>query len=131
MVKQRNTLLVVLGLAGLFLCGALTGVFAVGGMLHHHLRGLHSHGPNGAHTLGVKWLDWELDLDAEQERELEQILDEAHIDLFRFKSEHNEEITAILEPSLERIDALLTPEQAERWAPMRARVVEHLEARME
>ena len=47
---------------------------------------------------------------------------------FRFKSEHNDEICAIVMPALEQIDAELTPAQREKWQGIRDMVRRHAEA---
>lgn len=120
-----------LGLLGIFLAGMVTGVFAAVGFVHHRLRALHAGGPHAIHALGMEWLDWQLDLSADQHAAIDKILVDAHMELFRFKSEHNAELCAIVYPALERIDAQLTPEQAESWRGIRAMIVEHAEATVE
>jgi hypothetical protein len=127
----RRSWLLTAGLVGIFLAGAVTGVLAAAGYVHHHLRELHSGGPRAIHALGLKWLDRELDLSPSQERAIDAILLDAHHELFRFKSRHDDEIRAIVVPALERFEAELTPEQAERWAATRARILEHVEATVE
>jgi hypothetical protein len=131
MVAGRRRWALTLGLLGIFAAGAATGVFATAAYVHHRLRALHEAGPHAVQTLGVAWLDGELDLTLEQEAAIEGILSDTHLELFRFKSEHNEEIRAIALPALERIDAALLPRQAERWGPIRARIREHVEATVE
>lgn len=131
MANARRTWALSLGMLGIFLAGGLTGVFAAAGYLHHHLRALHASGPRAVHLLGVKWLDWELDLDDRQEASIEEILSAAHLELFQFKSRHNLEVRAMVLPALERIDAVLTPQQAERWSEIRRHVVEHVDATAE
>lgn len=128
---RRRTWLLSLGLAGVFLAGALTGVFAAAGYVHHRLRALHAQGPHAVHVLGMQWLDWELDLEPDQERRIEDILHDAHMDLFRFKSRHNDELRAIVHAAVERIDRELTPEQARHWQALRARIAEHADATVE
>ena len=117
-----------LGLVGVFVFGAITGVIGAAGYLHHHLRSLHEDGPAAFHRLGVDWLDWELDLNAEQEVSVEEILTDLHLDLFRFKTAHNEELSAIVGAALVRIDAALEPEQMDAWHDIRGRITDHLAA---
>jgi hypothetical protein len=131
MVAGPKKWMLFLALLGIFLAGAVTGVCAAAAFVHHRLNALHDGGPHALHALGVEWLDWRLDLSPDQEVAIEQVLVDAHMDLFRFKSEHNAEIRAILLPALERVDALLTPEQAEEWRGIRAHIVEHAEATVE
>lgn len=131
MVAGRRRWALSLGLLGVFLAGGVTGVFAAAAYVHHRLRALHTGGPHALHALGMRWLDWELDLSPEQETAIEAILLDTHEEFFRFKSRHNEEIRAIVFPALERIDAELTPEQAESWRATRDRIVEHAEATVE
>jgi len=128
MAMNRRTWLISLGLAGLFAAGAVTGVLATAAFVHHKLRALHHAGPHAVNALAMKWLDWELDLRPDQEAAIETIVQEAHLQLFKFKTEHNEELRAMALPTLERIDAVLTPAQAERWRHTRARIVQHFEA---
>lgn len=118
-------------MVGIFLAGALTGVFVAVGYVHHYLRALHSRGPNAVEVLGTKWLDWELDLDDRQEAAIHEILSATHMELFRFKSRHNEEIRALMIPALERIDTELKPEQASKWSEIRRRIVGHIDATAE
>ncbi len=131
MVKRGRIWMLSLGLLGIFLAGAVTGVCAAAGFVHHRLRELHKGGPHALHALGMEWLDWELDLRPEQETAIDGILVEAHTQLFRFKSDHNDEICAIVLPALERIDAELTPDQREKWQPIRDLIVRHAEATAE
>lgn len=131
MQTRRRSWVLYLGAAGIFLAGAITGVLAAAGYVHHRLRALHAGGPQVIHQLGMHWLDGELDLSPEQEKRIEAILFETHREFFRFKSEHNEEIRAIVLPALVRIDAELSPEQMERWRRTRKRIVEHVDATTE
>ena len=131
MSRAASRTFVALGLAGIFAAGCVTGVCAAAWFVHHRMHALHGGGPHAIEALGVEWLGRELDLDDAQEAELAQILRDAHLELFRFKSRHNDELLAIVHPALERIDALLTPEQAARWSPLRAHVVEHAAATVE
>jgi hypothetical protein len=131
MVSGRRTWALSLGLLGIFLAGAVTGVCAAAGYVHHRLRALHAGGPHALHALGMEWLAWQLDLEPDQEAAIEEVLLEAHLELFRFKSRHNDEINAIVLPALERIDAQLTPQQAESWRGIREKIVEHAEATLE
>lgn len=128
----RN-LMVCLGLVGVFAFGVVTGVFGTGAYIHHHIRGLHGggHGPERMESLGVAWLDWELDLDDSQHASIGEIVRDVHLELFRFKTAHSDEVQAIVMRGLERIDAELTPGQAERWAPLRGRLAEHAAAKLE
>jgi len=131
MVAGRRRWGLSLGLLGIFLAGAVTGVFAAAGYVHHRMRALHAGGPHALHALGMEWLDWQLDLRPEQENAIEEILVEAHMELFRFKSAHNEEIRAIVLPALERVDAELSPAQMEQWRGIRETIVKHAEATVE
>src|SRR5688572_12700126 len=117
-----------LGLAGIFLAGCITGVVGATGYIHHKLHALHSGGPHAFHRLGMTWLDWKLDLNDQQAVEIESILREAHGEFLGFKDRHGEEIHAIVVPALERVDAVLTPEQEPDWREIRARIVGHFEA---
>lgn len=131
MVAGRRKWAILLGLLGIFLAGGVTGVCAAAGYVHHRLRALHGGGAHAINALGVEWLDWELDLSPDQEAAIEGILHDAHLELFRFKSRHNEEILSIVFPALERIDAELTPRQVESWRGIREKIVEHAEATVE
>jgi len=131
MVAGRRRWGLSLGLLGIFLAGAVTGVFAAAGYVHHRMRALHAGGPHALHALGMEWLDWQLDLRPEQENAIEEILVEAHMELFRFKSDHNQEICAIVLPALERVDAELSPAQMEKWRGIRETIVKHAEATVE
>jgi hypothetical protein len=128
MVARPRRWKLALALTGIFLAGGVTGVFVAAGVVHHRLRALHSGGPHALHALVMGWFGWELDLDPDQEVAIEGILDETHHELFLFKSRHNAELQGIVLPALERIDAQLKPAQAETWAPIRARILEHAEA---
>ncbi len=131
MAAARRAWVLPVWLVGLFAAGVATGAFATVGLVHHRLRALHTEGPEAINALAAEWLNWELDLDAEQQTAIRSILVETHEQFFRFKSEHNDEIRAIVLPALERIDAQLTSEQKTRWAGMRARIVDHVEATLE
>ena len=112
-------------LVGIFVAGIVVGVVAAGAYVHHRLGGLHAHGPAGMHHIGVEWLDWELDLSPAQEEAIGRVLNDVHMDLFRFKSEHNDELEQLVTAGLERVDAELTDEQLRKWAPIRARIADH------
>jgi hypothetical protein len=130
-MRTRRNLVLALGFAGVFLAGALAGVFGAAGYVHHRLGALHSGDPHAVHALAIEWLDSRLDLAPEQSKAIESILSETHAALFRFKTEHNDELRAIVLPALERVDAQLRPDQVERWQELRDRIVEHVEATME
>ncbi len=127
MAVDRRGCLLSLGLLGVFLAGAVTGVLVAAGYVHHRLRSFHSDVPHAVQGLAVSWLDGELDLGPDQEATIETIVLEAHRELSHFKSEHNDEIRAIVLPALDRIEAVLTPRQAERWRSTRERILEHVE----
>jgi len=124
MTRRRNWF-VCLAMLGVFVAGAVTGVLATGAYIHHSLRSLHGDGPDGIHHLGVRWLDWKLDLSPEQELAIEQVIEDVHIELFKFKSAHNEELEAVVTGGLERVDRTLTSEQRAKWSPIRARIAQH------
>jgi len=126
--RRSRTWLVCLGLVGVFAAGVATGAFGAGAYIHHHLLRLHGEGPEGLHNLGLDWLDRKLDLTSEQEAEVASVVEDVHLALFRFKTEHNDELEAIVTPGLERIDALLTPEQTAAWRPIRERIAAHAAA---
>jgi hypothetical protein len=128
MVVGRRKWALSLGLLGVFLAGAVTAALATAGYVHHRLRSLHAGGPHAIHALGMAWLEQELDLTPDQKASIERILLDTHMELFRFKSRHNDEIRAIVLPALDRIDAALTPQQVETWRKTRDRIVEHAEA---
>lgn len=128
MTTNRRSWVLPLGLLGVFVAGATTGVFAAAGFVHHRLRALHQDGPKAIHALGMQWLDWELDLTPEQKKQVDELLVDTHDKLFRFKSEHNDEIKAIVMPALDRMDQLLTPEQREEWKGTREKIVKHVDA---
>jgi len=116
-----------LGLVGIFLAGAITGVVGAAGYAHHRLRALHAEGPQALHRLGMTLLDWKLGLSDQQEVEIDAILRDTHHEFLQFKSRHNEEIRQIVLPALERIDAVLTPKQAEAWRDLREGIARHVE----
>lgn len=116
-----------LGLLGIFVAGAVTGVFGAAGYVHHWIRDLHTGGPSAVHALGIEWLDSKLDLTAEQESAIEAIIRDAHVASLRFKVRHQEEVRAIVYPALERVDALLDDTQRAEWQRIRERIVEHIE----
>jgi hypothetical protein len=120
-----------LGVLVVFGAGVVVGVLGAAAYVHHRLGALHEADPHALHALGMHWLDSELDLTAQQAKAVEEILNDAHLELFRFKSRHNEEIREIVLPALERVNALLMPSQAERWEPIRQRIVEHAEATLD
>lgn len=119
---------VYLGMLGIFVAGVVTGLLLAAGAVHHHWDDLHSHGPAGLHRFGTAWLEWNLDLTDAQHEQVDQVMHDLHMDLFRFKSEHNAEIDQIVSPALARIDAILDAEQMKEWKPMRDRVADHLAA---
>ncbi|MBI5435463.1 MAG: hypothetical protein HZA52_21695 [Planctomycetes bacterium] len=116
----------VLGLVGLFLIGTVTGVFLSAAYVHHRIRALHEGGPAAIHALGMDWFQHELRLNEDQVAGVEAVLGDVHRDLLRFKGEHEEEIRVIVVRGVERINALLTDDQRERWEPIRRRVLGHV-----
>ena len=125
MTSGRKGWLAALLLSGVFVSGAVTALGALWAFAHHRLRALHDEGPHQIHRMGVELLDWELDLTDEQREQIDALLLEVHLEFFRFKSEHNEELKAIVDDALARLDATLTSEQRERWRPMRDRIAAH------
>jgi len=53
------------------------------------------------------------------------VLIDVRMDLFRFKSEHNDELEPLVTAGLERVDAQLTDAQMRKWEPIRARSAGH------
>lgn len=98
---------------GVFLLGAVVG--ALGGHVVHLHRLFHSHlGPPEFGLVG-HWLDRRLDLTREQSEAIEAILDRHHQEMFELRREMLPEFEKRFEATVAEIEALLTPEQRERF----------------
>ncbi len=114
-------------MVAIFVFGVVTGLAGAFGYVHHLMGAFHGH-PHRFEGAAVQLLDWELDLDAEQEEAIAEIIGDVHLDLLRFKNEHVEEIEGIVGGGLERIESTLSADQLEDWQRLRQRIEEHLRA---
>ncbi|MBI4881999.1 MAG: hypothetical protein HY812_20420 [Planctomycetes bacterium] len=116
-----------LGMAVIFLCGAVAGVLGSAAFVHHRIRAFHREGPPAVRRLVMHALDWKLDLSSAQKTAIAAILDDVHRDFGLFRDSHQEQIRLIVDRGLQRIEAELTPEQDDAWEDLRGAVEAHLE----
>ncbi len=116
-----------LGMTIIFLCGAVAGVLGSAAFVHHRIRAFHREGAPAVRRLVMHALDWKLDLSGTQETAIAGILDDVHREFGEFRESHREIIHAIVERGLERIEAVMTPEQDDAWQDLRGAVEAHLE----
>jgi hypothetical protein len=98
---------------GVFLLGAVVG--ALGTHVVHLDRRLGL--PAGPPEFGLvgAWLERRLDLTREQSERIEAILDRHHQEMFELRREMMPEFETRFTATVEEIEAVLTPEQRERF----------------
>ena len=117
-----------LAVAALFVVGVLVGVLATHAFYAHRL-----HQPGGLAAIGVGFLgsslERELDLDAEQRRQVEAILGDMRGELREVRRDVVPRLYAIRDRAFDRVHQVLTPQQQARLQRSRvehARRVERL-----
>ena len=120
--RSRHGCGIWIGVALIFVFGIVTGVLGSVFYVHHRVGRLHSRGPRAFEHVALELLDWRLDLDEAQEARIGEILGEVHVRLLDFKTEHSDEIDAIVDSGLTRIEETLNEDQRAEWAHLRARI---------
>jgi len=109
-----------LAMSALFLTGVLAGVVGT-----HAFYAWQIHRPGGLADLGIRILgnslDRQLDLTAEQERQVDAILGQTRREILQMRHENVPRLYGIRDRAFDRIHAVLTPEQQQRLRRFRAR----------
>jgi Spy/CpxP family protein refolding chaperone len=106
-----------------FVSGAASGIF----LEHLHLLGRgHRGGPPGMMPhLMVRHLERRLDLTTEQRREVEAILKRHHDRIFQLTESVRPQVRQEIEAANREIEAVLTPEQRERFEKLKLQLGRH------
>ena len=103
------------GILFIFILGAVSGAF-VTHMIHRaHLESFVSGGPQAREELLVKRLIKKLDLDSRQQEQVKAIVHESHTGIRQVRKQSRPQIEALLEQGQARINAILRPEQQEKF----------------
>ena len=124
MTRARAGLL----LLGVFLFGAVSGAFATGAVIAYRFR----HGgppPERVERLAVQRLARRLDLDATQQRALEQIADRARARIAEVRSEALPKVESILDEAHRELRPSLRPEQQRKLDRIREEARQRLRVR--
>jgi hypothetical protein len=115
-----------LAMTALLLAGVVVGVMGT-----HAFYAWQVHRPGGLAAFAVRLLgnslDRQLDLSAEQKRQVDAILADTRGELQQVRRDTVPRLLAIRSRSLDRINAILTPPQQERLRRFRARRAHTLE----
>jgi Spy/CpxP family protein refolding chaperone len=117
----------VAGVVALFVVGVAVGALGAYVLLtHHHLR----HGP-GPGSFGHRHMSAELhqrlDLTADQQRQVDAILDDSHRETMAIWQEMRPRVKAVIERAQNRIALILTPSQRAEFERYRQERAERLE----
>ena len=108
----------ILSVIGLFVIGILIG--SLGTHLFYANRLLKPEGPPGmGKRMFTERLEARLNLTPEQRQEIHRILEESHVRAESFRDSMAPQVRALMEETHERITAVLTPEQLEKFEEMR------------
>ena len=106
-----------------FLSGAAAGMlFAHLGFMH---RGPRMHSPRMVPKMMVHRLSRSLDLTPEQRTKVEAIVKRYHARIFRVTESVHPQVRAEIEAANREIEALLTPEQREKFQKLKLRLGHH------
>jgi hypothetical protein len=105
----------ILGIILIFLFGCFIGVATKSAAIAKKTREVMMGGPESIMEVVVKRLDSELNLEPEQKRKLQTIVDDAHIKLRQSHSKIQPEIDATLSEAELRVRAMLYPNQVEKF----------------
>ena len=124
MLTKPRTILV---LAGIFVAGAVTGVFLAPLVRWH---GPHRPPLQAFHERNMHRLEQVLDLNAEQRIAVDKLMRETAQELATQRRESWQANTRKLQEMNAKIEALLTPEQRKRFAVFRQEQIERLNRRL-
>lgn len=110
-----RTLIRILGVLLVFLFGVIIGAAGTNAAIAKKAKEVMMGGPESVMEVVVKRLDSDLNLDAEQKRKLQTIVDDAHIKLRQSRARVQPEIDATLSEAEERVRAMLYPNQVEKF----------------
>ena len=123
MTRARASLL----LLGVFLLGALSGLFASKAFLAYRFR--HT-APRQVEELVVQRLSRRLHLDANQRQTLEQVADRTRVQLAQVRNEALPKVQAILEQAYQELRPSLRPDQQKELEKIREETRERLRRRL-
>jgi hypothetical protein len=111
-------LLLLVGLV--FLAGVVAGVVGTRVAIRHWMRSAIQR-PQMVQALVEHRLQWRLQLDADQQAQVHQILSDAHNQLKELRQEYHPQAVVIISNADAKISALLTPAQQKRFEKMKQR----------
>ena len=106
---------VIAGIVVVFLLGVLGGHAITRIVLLHRVEYVMRGGSKAASEVVVKRLSRALNLDAAQRSQLAEIVDGARKDVLDVRRQTNPQIRGILERAQHRVDAMLRPDQREKF----------------
>jgi len=106
---------VISGIVVVFLLGSLAGSAITRIVLRHRLEYVMRGGSKAASEAVVKRLSRALNLDAAQRSQLTQIVEGARIEVLEVRRQTNPQIKNILDRAQDRVDAMLRPDQREKF----------------
>lgn len=105
----------VTGVILVFILGALAGGIADRMMCWHKVESIISGGPKARMEMMVKRLSCELKLNAEQTAKLKEIARDTRIQVREVKKQIKPQVEAIIAVQADKVRAMLTPEQKEKF----------------
>jgi Spy/CpxP family protein refolding chaperone len=110
----------VAAVSGIFLAGFVTGAVSFGVYAVRHLRQPGWLFSSGSRMMAAE-LRRELDLTPEQGKQVDAILAQTRTDVMAVRHQLTAELKTILERSRQRIEAILTPDQRQKFEALRRR----------
>jgi Spy/CpxP family protein refolding chaperone len=116
------------GVIALFLVGVAVGALGAHLLNRHHGRHGPGHGMGGGfgHRFMSAELHRRLDLTADQQRQVDAILEDSHREAMSLWQEVRPRVAAVIERAQNRIAQILTPRQREEFERIRQERAEHL-----
>jgi hypothetical protein len=111
-MKNPKTLI---GILFVFILGAASGALVTHSIYHARFESFIRGGPAAREELFVKRLTSKLDLDSRQQEQVKAIVHETHSGISRIRNQMRPRIESLLEQGQGRIDAVLRPDQQERF----------------
>ena len=105
----------VTGVILIFILGAVAGGIADRMLCWHRVESIISGGPKARMELMVHKLSCELKLNAEQKAKLEAIAKETRMQVREVKKQIKPQVDAIIAVQADKVRAMLTPEQKEKF----------------
>lgn len=106
---------IVAGVVVIFLLGSLAGSVFTRIVLRHRIEYVMRGGPRAVSEVVVKRLTRALNLDAAQQSQLVQIVDDARKEVMEVRRQTNPQMKAVLDRAQARVDAMLRPDQREKF----------------